>query len=331
LETRYENLDLLRGFASLVVVVGHSSWILGADNFGIDSISLAKLSVAIFLSLSGFVIGINYKPYTFEFKDYVKKLFIILFLLLLTCILLTFVLDLIRFNLSYIDNHFEASCNLPSFLTSIFLLDQFFLLQYLTPGNKINSLFEEFGSNRVLWTLTLEWSIYMLYGFLFSKPSKKTKKLTIILLPYIITGCLSFFYTRIPFISMCWLLGFLISLRKEHSFALLLIYSLSVISISLSKNNETIYLLAPIIIYCFNKFDFHSSVTSFGNFWGNISYSLYLCHYPIILIAAPIFIVFGQIVAFFTVILISIVTSFFLYFYIDRNRKNLLLMFNFKL
>ena len=72
MKKRYENLDLLRGFASLVVVVGHSSWILGADNFAINSISLAKLSVAFFLSLSGFVIGINYKPYTFEFKDYVE-------------------------------------------------------------------------------------------------------------------------------------------------------------------------------------------------------------------------------------------------------------------
>ena len=75
MKKRYENLDLLRGFASLGVVVGHSSWILGIDDFGINSILLQDFSVAIFLSLSGFVIGINYKPYTFEFKDYVKKRF----------------------------------------------------------------------------------------------------------------------------------------------------------------------------------------------------------------------------------------------------------------
>ena len=167
------------------------------------------------------------------------------FPILITCILLTFLLDLTRFNLSFIDNHFEASCNFQSFVTSIFLFDQFFLVQYLIPGNKINLLFEEFGSNRVLWTLTLEWSIYMLYGFLFSKPSKSKNKLTIILLPYIFAGFLSFFfYTRIPFISMCWLLGFVISLRKDHSFTLLSVYSISVIAISLFKHNEVVYLLA---------------------------------------------------------------------------------------
>lgn len=106
MKTRYENLDLLRGLASIGVVVGHSSWILGIDNFGINSISLQNFSVAIFLSLSGFVIGTNYKPYTFEFKDYVAKRFTRIFPVLFICILLTFILNLIRFNLAFIDNHF---------------------------------------------------------------------------------------------------------------------------------------------------------------------------------------------------------------------------------
>ena len=106
MKKRYENLDFLRGLASLGVLVGHSSWMIGLDDLGINSILVQDFSVAIFLSLSGFVIGINYKPYTFEFKDYVTKRFIRIFPLLFTCLLLTFILDFIRFKLSFVNNHF---------------------------------------------------------------------------------------------------------------------------------------------------------------------------------------------------------------------------------
>ena len=325
MKKRYENLDFLRGLASLGVLVGHSSWIIGLEDLGINTILVQDFSVAIFLSLSGFVIGINYKPYTFEFKDYVSKRFIRIFPLFFTCLLLTFILDFIRFKLSFVNNHFESSTNLSSFITSTLLLDHFFLLQYFTPGSKINLMFEEFGSNRVLWTLSLEWSIYMLYGFLFSKESKTKKKLTILLLPYIMTGCLSYFHTRIPFLSICWILGFIISLKRSHSILLLAVYSATVVVITVFKNNEAIFLLTPIIVHCFNKINFYSSLVAFGNFTGNISFSLYLCHYPIMLLVAPILIGYGQLFSFVTVNLVSLITSVILYYFIDRNRKKLLL------
>ena len=62
---RYVNLDLLRGLASLGVLFGHASWLLGTNNSHYSSVSFANYSVAFFLSLSGFVIGYNYKPFKF--------------------------------------------------------------------------------------------------------------------------------------------------------------------------------------------------------------------------------------------------------------------------
>jgi len=156
LKRRYSNLDLLRGLASLGVLFGHSNWILGLDNFWIDSTLLQDFSVAIFLSLSGFVIGVNYKPYTFEFKDFVGKRFTRIFPLLFVCILPTFILDIIRFQLTFVNNHFEESSNFTSFITSVLILDHYFLIQHFAPRSEIKLLFEEFGSNRVLWTLSLE-------------------------------------------------------------------------------------------------------------------------------------------------------------------------------
>ena len=169
-------------------------------------------------------------------------------------------------------------------------------------------------------------NLHVVWIFVF-ETIKREKSLPIIFLPYIIAGCLSFFYTRIPFISMCWLLGFILSLKKDYSFMLLSTYSFSIILVSLFKNFETIYLLAPIVIYWLNRVNFHSSITSFGNFLGNISYSLYLCHYPIILLTAPIFIVFGEIVSFLIVNSFSIVASIILYFFVDKNRKNIIFFF----
>jgi len=150
------------------------------------------------------------------------------------------------------------------------------------------------------------------------------------LLPYIFLGFLSFFYTRIPFISICWLIGFIISFKKGQSIMFLFSYFVTVVILIFFKINEAFYLLTPIIIHCFNQINFHSSFIALGNFLGNISFSLYLCHYPLMLLFAPIAIGFGQIISFLTVNLISLISAVILYYCIDRNRKKLFLLFNFR-
>ena len=168
---RYVNLDLLRGLASLGVLFGHASWLLGTNNSHYSSVSFANYSVAFFLSLSGFVIGYNYKPFKFCSKNFIFRRFSRIYPTLIACLFLTLIIDLIRFQIPFLDNQFKENFNFFNLLTSLLLLDHYFLFEWIGFKSCLISPFGEFGSNRVLWTLSLEWSIYMLYAFLFG--SKK--------------------------------------------------------------------------------------------------------------------------------------------------------------
>lgn len=307
------------------VLFEHAGWLLVSDNSTPSVISLGSYSVALFLSLSGFVIGYNYRPYQFNAKAFVYRRFKRIFPTLIACLILTLVIDQIRYNHNFIDNHFAGSTNFLTFITSLCLFDHYIVLQWIGLDNSLITPFEEFGSNRVLWTLSLEWSIYMLYAFLFGL--NKDKTFNILIVPYAFIALVSFFYSRIPFMLFCWTLGFLLSSKREISPFLVGITSVVILSLTYFKDFSYFLFTAPIALYIILRIEIRWISHNLGKLLGNISYPLYLCHYPLILLFAPILIKYGNTFTFFSVILISISSSYLIYTAVDKKRNQIISFF----
>jgi len=323
--SRLENLDLLRGIASLGVLYGHSVWILGSDNLYFPFVSIQDYCVVLFLALSGFVIGYNYKPYQFRAKTFVSRRFTRIYPTLVACLIFTYILDCIRFKLPFLDDQFNESFNIINFASSLLIFDHYFLLEWLNLNHYLVSFFSEFGSNRVLWTLSLEWAIYMLYASIFSK--EIGWKLFILILPFSLIGILSFFHSRIPFMIICWILGLLISQNKIKSPFIILYSGLIISLLNFQTDAELFLLTSPIILYIFITIRIPYFLSFSGKLLGNISYPLYLCHYPIMMIITPLIIQFGKIITFTTVIFSSIFVSFLIYLIVDNNRNKIISFF----
>mgnify|MGYP004188875283 CR=1 FL=1 len=242
--------------------------------------------------------------------------------------MLTFILDSLRFYIPYINNDFDRCFNIEAFISSALLLDQYFLFNYLGLSDDKIHYFSEFGSNRVLWTLSLEWSIYMLYALFFSKRPCQ-KKYLFLVTPYALIAILSFSFTRIPFLPICWVLGFFISLNFNINRLIHFLIFLSLLFISFFTCPDIIYLSAPFFLAFFTRFNSSSILNYFGSFLGNISYPLYLCHYPIILLLAPLVINLGKIPTILLVSISSILVSYLLFVFIDKRREIILDLFKF--
>ena len=103
-----------------------------------------------------------------------------------------------------------------------------------------------------------------------------------------------------------------------------------VVCIQLNQiNPDIIYLSAPFFIVFFTRLSSSRIINYFGNFLGNISYPLYLCHYPIILLLAPLVINLGKYSTIFLVSIVSILVSYLLYLFIDKRRESILELFKF--
>lgn len=308
--------------------MGHAGSIIDTNIPASYFAFLANYSVAFFLALSGFVIGYNYEPFKFDIGLFIYKRFRRIYPILIACLILTLILDNLRFYIPYINDDFKCCLNINYFISSALLFDHFYLFNYLGLTADKTTYFNEFGSNRVLWTLSLEWSIYMLYALFFSKKPCK-KRYLILAFPYALIAILSFSFTRIPFLLLCWVLGFFISLNLNISRFIYFTSFLILLLISFFKYSELIYLSAPFFLAIFTRLSSSSIINYFGNFLGNISYPLYLSHYPIMLLLAPLFINLGKYSTIFLVSIISILVSYLLYLIIDKRREFILDLFKF--
>ena len=148
----------------------------------------------------------------------------------------------------------------------------------------------------------------------------------ILILPYVLIAVFSFFYSRIPFMLICWVLGFLISSKKRVPIFLIILYGIIVLVLSL-KDTDFIFLTAPLFLYLANRINTPFIHPSIGKLLGDISYPLYLIHYPVIIIMSPMLINYGNKFTFLSVILISISISYIIYFAIDKRRNQIINIF----
>lgn len=149
----------------------------------------------------------------------------------------------------------------------------------------------------------------------------------VFILPYAIVGIFSLFYSRIPFMLVCWSLGFLLSSKNKNYNVVIFIACLLIIILTYKNGTDLLLLTSPILLYSLNMIKINSFISHIGKVLGNISYPLYLCHYPIIMITAPFIISYGNMITFFCVNFLCIFMAFILYIIIDKNRNELINFF----
>lgn len=181
-------LDLIRGISAQMVLIGHlfSFYnILGLKNYE-NKFLIQNFGVVIFFILSGFLIAYSVdnkserKVYTFRhfFIDRFSRIFIAY----IPSLFVIAILDIIIFKAAG-NYNYATALSAKNFIGNMFMLQDFPLQMAVDKIFKHSINITIFGSARPLWTVAVEWWIYLLFGFIyFKKITYKNIPLLLILL-----------------------------------------------------------------------------------------------------------------------------------------------------
>ncbi|ADL53714.1 acyltransferase family protein [Clostridium cellulovorans] len=305
-------LNLIRVVAAELVLIGH-----GLNFFNVLDILkpphfpyMQNIAVILFFILSGFLISYsifnksNNKQYFF--KDYFIERFSRIYSALVPSIFLIIIIDLFNKYLftGYIHNN---SFNVKTFIGNLFMLQNYPVL------NGLSNIFiiDFFGSGRPLWTLQIEWWLYLWFGYLiivcFFKRTKTKNKLIhiafiILFSPIPIKNILPIHGTSL---TLVWLMGvsiylltninFIKNLSKSRSLILLLIFAFSSsFRIMLTKSAyDTLFAISisSALLFLLNicqqtTVEVPNKFKSIVQFMANYSFTLYLTHHSILYLLA---------------------------------------------
>ncbi len=155
-------LDLLRGLSAQAVLLGHALFFFGIYGPGAapGAFVMQNFAVLVFFVLSGLLITystvnkIRRGGADYGFTRYFIDRFSRIFVTLVPALLLIVVLDLVSRSLAPGKYLYDDSFDLPTFVGNLLMLQDF-------PKLPITS----FGSGQTLWTLAIEWWIYLLFGW----------------------------------------------------------------------------------------------------------------------------------------------------------------------
>jgi peptidoglycan/LPS O-acetylase OafA/YrhL len=186
-------LDILRGSASQLVVIGHILQMQNVRNYiGLPESytkipSMAGMAVSIFFLLSGFLITHTIwrkknGPEGYSFKAYLIERFSRIYSGFTICILFILIIDTANiFWLGPGGFEFHYALTLKDFLGNLLMLQDAYQHSEVMRAFPIG--FKTFGSARPLWSVSLEWWIYLFAGWMWLvKPGAVGKKYWIVLL-----------------------------------------------------------------------------------------------------------------------------------------------------
>lgn len=159
-------LYLVRALAAQAVLIGHLLKYLGIYPADGKYPYIQSLSVTVFFLLSGFLTMYSYlskresQP-DYGWWDFFANRVTRIYGALIPALLIVLGLDLINFRLHPATFPFRENFNLVTFMENFFMCQNF-------PVFRSFPLFshQAFGSARPLWSLPLEWWLYMLFGLL---------------------------------------------------------------------------------------------------------------------------------------------------------------------
>lgn len=347
---RLTELDGLRGIASLMVVLYHyPGRYLHQDFYDLFFIRKAYTFVDFFFVLSGFVIAYNYSSLVSfqEFKVFYKKRFIRLYPMLFFSVLVYFSFRV--FAIYFFPSVVDSNTNIEGLVMKT--------LDSLLFTNSTPILGSTTGLNLPSWSISSEMVSYFVFGIIALISNLRVKN-SIYLALTLVSGIILFNLGTLfklgdyGFIRglFSFLLGYFvwkISLENfrlknylEYAIPFLIVACLYILSITQEKGTGLLFeFVVPVVfglaILIIVKADgFLSKLLNSGpvQFLGNISYSLYLNHFLIILVVPQLLFKFlklenngfNQFSVFCVSLAISVMYSYLTYKYIELRFSSIL-------
>lgn len=199
------SIDILRFLSAQLVFWGHIGSFLGGEEFFIGGKwRIQNLGVVVFFMLSGFLIIRTLAKYR-DFGSFFVDRFVRIYLTFIPCLIIVTAIDSIMVRQGgWI---YEESINAATFLANLLMLQDFPLFKQISGFG-----FTSFGSARPLWTLAVEWWLYMFAGWVFL--GVRFRKTWLILLSCVPIAFATF--GRGNALSLVWILGGLLVFIPEN-------------------------------------------------------------------------------------------------------------------
>lgn len=330
-------INFLRAASSQVVLVGHA---LGLNNIIGKSMlyELPDFSVLVFFILSGFVISYSsqQKGTTSTFTSYMIDRFARIYITLIPALIITFFMALIY---QYFLHELPYSINIKHFFSCLFMQQEnplLLKLQYSLPNQSAFQFIGIFGGNIPLWSLSIEWWHYVFFGIIYYLNLEKLKLRHYILLFFsasFVLGYAIFPGRASSGLSFIWFSGVLVNYLLEQQPNIQYSNKIACLFLVLTVYGYCMHSKLAIIffiIYFFLSLHHYNRSTDDSSInrlfvlakWpSNFSYSIYIIHYPILLI----FIKSGlpSIVSCITGIVVSNLVAFLFYKVFEQHYKRL--------
>lgn len=302
-------LDLIRFLAAEMVVVGHGIYDFNLFNKLPSCLPFQDLAVLIFFILSGFLISytvlakMRQREYTF--KEYFVDRFSRIYSAYLPCLILIFLIDLAARAFLHIEPN-PFTFKVKTFFANIFMLQDYPVLlhlKYYLLQDKDSALYVSvFGSGRPLWSIAVEWWLYMFYGWLLLKTNFKNISYYLILLFFAIVPIYNLIFgLKTEGLTSVWFMGCMITLalQKNYNFKKLgngfLAFFFFITGLAAAFIYHNGYSMLTAIAFTFalyfamkyfneKKFSINQILSKAVHTGANFSFSLYLIHYSFIYI-----------------------------------------------
>lgn len=337
-------LNFIRFLCSQGVVLGHMMHFYAKQNVFLNGI--ASYCVLLFFILSGFLISyslssnLNKNP-NYNFKSFFMDRFFRIYPPFVGALILVILLDVAGYLIT--NQGFSWFEYVKNFSINLFQLQEYPLANILNKSYKINFFyFPYLGTNLPLWTISIEWWLYMFYGFIvFYIVKNKTVGLKEIII-LIILSVSPVYYLLVSThmekgLTIFWFLGVLITPslmmsnnrvifnKLSFTFLLLLLLGGMVGFVFLGYNTGAlIFLLALFLLVVYQKEEniFINKLSKLSEKLASYSYSLYLTHYSILFFLFKVFkIEFSLINFIFLLLLVNLTAYFFAQIFEVKSKK----------
>jgi peptidoglycan/LPS O-acetylase OafA/YrhL len=293
----------VRFVCSQAVVLAHLfgffHWEIGPFN------AMGSYAVLVFFILSGFLIAFSIRQKSqqlpdYGLMDYLRDRFFRIYPPFVATLLLVFVLDIAQFE--YTQQLYSFKQYIVNLSINLLQLQEFPLATYLNDHYMIEAFrFRVMGTNIPLWTISIEWWLYIFYGFLmfYIVKTHRVKMIHWALLLFFALSPLYYMFIAARMdkgLTLIWFLGALGVTAQFTAFknlskrTLLLSVLLLLIGLTgffkLGYNGAILIFFLGFYFIMAHKTDRLTIVErshSIAKFLADYSYSLYLTHYSLIL------------------------------------------------